>query len=561
MQNGNIKLKDLFNGDRIFNIPKYQRTYAWKDDNLEYFLEDLLNQRGEKSYFLGTLLFHQKNNRGEYEVIDVVDGQQRLTTIMIFMKSIIQILKDKNSTKVTNKTFSRYIYDGENYKLELENEDNSFLQNTILNDNEVSIQETPSQKRLMEAKIYFQKELSKQNIDVLEKLMEILINSDVILYVVDKISDATQIFELLNDRGRKLTSLEGVKSFLMYRIGCLNLKDDGEQAINSIQDNFSAIYRLIEKNSINENDLLRYHTIAFENSKTDDYNNSAKFIKTKINELFNNQADIKITDTKIKEEIIDYVDRLKTSFNLYEQIKNNKQNCSKMDDLIMIGRVNPFYPLMMNIYNEDKNYLNNFIYDLVKFTFRATLIGLRNDNEGFYTHIRKNENFSELFQVIISDNWWNINKRVTEVLEYRNFYEWVNKNMVRYILFSYENNLRAIKGYPSLTLENYFSTNKREKLSIEHITAQKTKSLDFDDDFKENYLHSIGNLVIDTVSSNSRKGKKGVDEKMSEFTQAPLMSQNEINESITNWTDINEVKKYIDLRNTKIIEFVKNILM
>ena len=127
------------------------------------------------------LLFHQKNNRGEYEVIDVVDGQQRLTTIMIFMKSIIQILQNKDSTKVTNKTFSRYIYDGENYKLELENEDNSFLQNAILNDNETSIQETPSQKRLMEAKIYFQKELSSLNIEVLERLIEILINSDVIL--------------------------------------------------------------------------------------------------------------------------------------------------------------------------------------------------------------------------------------------------------------------------------------------------------------------------------------------------------------------------------------------
>jgi len=556
MQNGNIKLKDLFNGDRIFNIPKYQRTYAWKDENLEYFLEDLLNQRGEKSYFLGTLLFHQKNNRGEYEVIDVVDGQQRLTTIMIFMKSIIQILQNKNSTKVTNKTFSRYIYDGENYNLELENEDNSFLQNAILNDNEASIQETPSQKRLMEAKIYFQKELSSLNIEVLERLMEILINSDVILYIVDKISDATQIFELLNDRGRKLTSLEGIKSFLMYRIGCLDLKDDGEQAINSIQDNFSAIYRLIEKNSINENDLLRYHTIAFENSKTDDYNNSAKFIKTKINGLFNTETDI-----KIKEEIIEYVDRLKKSFNLYEQIKNNKQNCIKMDDLIMIGRINPFYPLMMNIYDENKESLNDFISDLVKFTFRATLIGLRNDNEGFYTHIRKNEDFSKLFQLVINDNWWNINKRVSEVLEYRNFYEWVNKNMVRYILFSYENNLRTIKGYPTLTLENYFSKNKREKLSIEHITAQKTKSLDFDDDFKENYLHSIGNLVIDTVSSNSRKGKKGVDDKMSEFTQAPLMSQNEINKAKTNWTNIDEVKEYIDLRNTKIIEFVKNTLM
>ena len=58
----NIKLKDLFNGDRIFNVPKYQRAYAWETNNLKDFLDDLLNQRGEKSYFLGTILFHQKPN-------------------------------------------------------------------------------------------------------------------------------------------------------------------------------------------------------------------------------------------------------------------------------------------------------------------------------------------------------------------------------------------------------------------------------------------------------------------------------------------------------------------
>jgi len=116
MQNGAVKLKELFNGDRVFNIPKYQRTYAWQEENLEYFLDDLLNQRGGKSYFLGTLLFHQKESRGEYEIIDVVDGQQRLTTIIIFMQVIIFLLKDRDSNKITKKTYSKYIYDAKSYK-------------------------------------------------------------------------------------------------------------------------------------------------------------------------------------------------------------------------------------------------------------------------------------------------------------------------------------------------------------------------------------------------------------------------------------------------------------
>jgi uncharacterized protein with ParB-like and HNH nuclease domain len=559
MQNGTIKLKDLFNGDRIFNIPKYQRTYAWTDENLEYFLDDLVNQRGEKSYFLGTLLFHQKESRGEYEVIDVVDGQQRLTTIIIFMNVVINILSSKNSNKITKKTYRRYIYDDESYTLELENEDSSFLHNYIFEDNSTSNFETPSQKRLFDAKGYFIKELSNLDIKKIEHIYDVLISADVIVYLVDKISDATQIFELLNDRGRPLKKLEGIKSFLMYRIGCLDLKDNGEQSIDVIQNNFSSIYRIIERENIDEDDLLRYHTISFEKSKTDDYTTPQKFIKNKINKLFEKNSD----DIKIKNKILNYVERLQKSFIIFSNIHNNNINCEKFNDLIMIGRVNPFYPLMMNIYKNNQKDLCEFINDLVKFTFKAMMIGLRNDNEGFYGYIRKKEDFTDLFKWIIDDNWWDINKRVDEVLTYRNFYEWVNKNIVKYILFSYENHLRQEKGYPLLTKENYFSTDKREKLSIEHITAKRVKNIEieFDEDFNDDYLHALGNLVIDTTSSNSRKGNKKVEDKMSEFIKSPIMSQNEINNIQTNWNDIQEIKKFIDERNDKIIIFIKNNLM
>ena len=559
MQNGTMKLKDLFNGDRIFNIPKYQRAYAWKvDDNLEPFLDDLIHQRGEKSYFLGTFLFHQKDTRGEYEIIDVVDGQQRLTTIIIFIKIMIELLTTQNSKKISKKTFSRYIYDGENYKLEQENEDSGFLHNYIFENKKLLNYETTSQRRLIEAKTFFEKHLSKLDINEQEHIFDILVNSDVIVYIVDKISDATQIFELLNDRGRKLTKLEGVKSFLMYRIGCLKLKDNGEQSTNLIQDSFASIYREVEKFNINENDVLRYHTIAFEKSKSDDYNSADKFIKDKINLLFEKETD----DNKIKNEILNYTKRLGNSFKIFAEIKNNNIKCSKYNDLLMIGRVNPFYPLMLKVYAQEQEEFSNFIETLVRFTFRASLISLRSNGEtDFYKWIRNDEFISSDINIPIDNNWWNLNKRVEEVLEYKDFYNWVSKNITKYILFSYENYLRKIKGYPLLTKENYFSNDNKEKLNLEHITAQRVKNIKFDDDFKENYLHSLGNLVIDTTSSNSRKNNKNVNEKMGEFIKAPIMSQNEINEDKIDWENIDEIKIFIDKRNNKIIKFIKSEIL
>ena len=557
MQSGNTSINGLFNADRIFNIPKYQRTYTWTERNLSEYLNDLVNHRGEKNYFLGTFLFHQKDNRGEYELIDVVDGQQRLTTTIIFQKELINELIEKSSNKVSQKTIERYIKNRDDvYKLELENDDNSFFHNSIIDEGDIENLETPSQRRLFEAQKYFREEIPKLSKKKLEKIFNVLTNSDVIIYVVNKISDATQVFELINDRGRRLTRLESIKSFLMYKISSLKLKEF-EQPINDIQGNFSSIYRLLEQYSINENDVLRYHNIAFEKTKSEDYSDPAKFIKDKINNLFNTN----ISDDEIKKEILGYVRRLKKSFDIFKNIITNSIASKNLNDIMMIGRINPFYPFLMKIYNDEKDRFDEFASSLSKFTFKATMIGLQNRNEKFYNSIRRNENMFEVFHNPIRWNWWNMNNRFDTVLNYRNFYHSVNKNMVKFLLFKYENSLREKNGFPLLTIENYFETDERKKFSIEHITAQKSKELVFDEDFKENYLHSIGNLVIDSKSSNSRKGNKNVDDKIIQYNQSPIMSQNQINKDKVDWTSISEVKDLIDKRTKIILEFVKNELI
>ena len=556
MQNGQSQILDLFNADRIFKIPRYQRTYTWKEDNLKNFLEDLVNQRGNKPYFLGTFLFHkQKNREGEYELLDVVDGQQRLTTVIIFFKVLIEKLKELKSTSVTDKSYRRYIKDADGvYKLELENEDNSFLSNYIFENNNSKSFETPSQKDLFFAKTYLRENIDNLSKDKLENIYKILKSATIINYIVNNLSDATQIFELLNDRGRKLTQLEGIKSFLMYKISSLNLKDY-EQPLKIIQGCISKIYRLIEKNKLNENDILRYHTIAFEDSNTESYNSPSTFIKNKINLLFENKND----DKEIKEVIINYINRLQESFEIYSKIRLNEMGSPYLDNFFMIGKVGPFYPFLMLVYNNDNARLDEFCQVLSKFTLRASFIGLQNRNEKFYEHIRNKKDFFNLFNEIIDDNWWNINVRVEETLLFENYYDWISKNIVKYILFMYENYLRERKGHPLLTRLNYFDQNTRTKFNIEHISSKKS-NLNFSDKFKSGLLHSIGNLVIDSTAPNSSKGNKGVDKKLISYISAPLMSQNELNNNI-NWKSKKNITEFIKTREKKMQDFIRTHLL
>lgn len=404
---------------------------------------------------------------------------------------------------------------------------------------------------LLESQKFFAEEIGKLSVEVLERIYNVSTEAEVLLYVVDKINSATQIFELLNDRGKPLTDLEAIKSFLMYNIGSLSKNPD--QLIANIQTNFGEIYRLIENDNLKEIDILRYHTIAFEGSDKD----AKAFIKAKILEYIK---------TKPQEEIISeirsYALRLKESFEIYTKIQSLKKSNTKLCKLFMIGRIAPFYPLLMKTLKENPADFDEMLRYLTKFTFRATLIRLRSNAESEINSCLKNNlDPSELLNKIVRDNRWYINNRAKEVLAWKNFYEMIGKNILKFILFSYENSLRQQKGFPTLGFDEYFVETEREKLSIEHITAQKAKELELDDDFKENYLHNIGNLVIDCKASNSSKGNKNTENKQESYEKAPLMSQNEINTIKCDWCDLEQIKQFISIREDTLKKFIDNTFM
>lgn len=556
MQTGKSTVKDIFDGTRIFNVPIYQRAYSWeKEDNLRDFLSDIVNQHPDRSYFLGSFLFHINGNRNEFLVIDIVDGQQRLTTFVIFINILIQKLIEKSSNLVSGRTKRIFVKDDDVFKLETSNEDCAFLHNIVLSQTESKDIKTNtlSQRLLLDAKEFFTKELKKYDLTILEKIYTTSTNADVLLYVVDKINTATQIFELLNDRGRKLTDLESIKSFLMYNAGLVSSNPD--QIIKNVQTDFSEIYRILEKWEINDRDVLRYHTIAFEGCPADYQEKPKEFIKNKIIKLV-------CTENSKKEainEIQNYSSRLKNSFVIYSQIQEDKNNEYNLSQLFMIGRVAPYYPALLRVYKEQRDKFSDLIKIINRFTFRASLVGLRSNGESYlYTKLRNNEDVIKLVDSFTSDNWWNINHRAVEVVEYENYYEWLSKNSVRYILFSYENMLRSKKGFPLLGMREYFTSIDREKLSIEHISAQRAKNVEYDDEFNERFMHSIGNLVIDYTASNSSKGNKNTKDKLQAFNLAPLMSQNEIDEIDCNWGNVDSIKTFIKEREEKLKLFIKN---
>ena len=109
MQEGKLRFRDIFDGDKIFEIPEYQRAYTWEEKQLTDFINDLKNQQINKPYFFGTFLFHEAGEVDDFTKIYIVDGQQRITTSTIFIKVILDLLKKKGLEK--KKIYRRYIED------------------------------------------------------------------------------------------------------------------------------------------------------------------------------------------------------------------------------------------------------------------------------------------------------------------------------------------------------------------------------------------------------------------------------------------------------------------
>jgi len=548
MQNGLTTLWNLFDGSRIIKVPNYQRAYSWSTKNLKEFTNDIANQSFfvNKKYFMGTLLLQRDQKEGNYEKYLIVDGQQRLTTVVMYINILLKKLKNSENDYIEE--YEAFIKKRDTIKFQTINSDSSFFSDYILSDNEVISFDTSSQKRLLHAKAYFEKYLAPYTRDELLRHLETIKNTNVLIYTVENSAEATLIFETTNDRGKKLTDLESLKSFFMHKAYLSS--GEPESVIHDIEGHFEVIYREYEKieNLVDEDDILRYFYIAEWNwSNKKQYQNVKESIKKDFNRLLNNGQKDKCLDLiKTKVRI------LKEYFVKMRILLNNEIELSYIDDLVAIGRIATFYPILLksfvykpkvdqNIEEQNFEYYKKVVHLCEIFAFKGYGLANKRADTGLPDFYKFARDFDTDYVELIK--WlkellsrWNIPKRYQETLNSPYFYD--EGSDARYLLWKYENFLRKQAGYTLLSAKDYMNRKGRTAFSIEHIAAQKGEEvkkclleIKVDEDYVENYLHSIGNLAIDPLSSNVQKSNLSFENKQYKyFSKAPLMSHNELEE-------------------------------
>ena len=262
-------VRDLF-ASKVFHIPAYQRPYAWTEPNWEDFWTDIVDgfrMNGTEAHYWGTITLQEsasppaEDGEGHiYDRYEVVDGQQRLTTLCLLFLAMHRCgLPSVRSNYL--KSELREEGDAEPgaeeqphslYRLVLGGLNNAFLEK-LVDGEDVHPGSNASNLRLKDALTTFCKKLSQ--FGECEALYRYVQTSTYCLeFILPRDRDAIRAFEGLNDRGKPLTLLDKCKSHLMFcssRFCQGRVDDDVKTAFGSIFDNYDYIKDFGKQHQIN----------------------------------------------------------------------------------------------------------------------------------------------------------------------------------------------------------------------------------------------------------------------------------------------------------------------
>jgi uncharacterized protein with ParB-like and HNH nuclease domain len=208
MDAGKRSINDIFNGNRILEIPFFQRSYVWGEEQWERLLEDMYDVcLTNKTYFLGSVILKQQPTNTTNKVGDrriVIDGQQRLTTLNIFFK-VLCLRTNQNST--FERIFKLLTND---IALCHNHNDIESFENII---NLTTLDKINKQDNISDCYKYFSENMdsSKLNINtILSRTLFVGID-------IDENEDEQQIFDTINSLGVKLTTAELLKNYFFSR--------------------------------------------------------------------------------------------------------------------------------------------------------------------------------------------------------------------------------------------------------------------------------------------------------------------------------------------------------
>ncbi len=235
---------ELLNLDRVieksvFEIPSYQRGYAWQERQLKDFWNDLehVSKLGDKFHYMHSLTLRELENEFENSAFEIIDGQQRLATSLILLGLLAKTTqnKDPKYSLINLEPILSYKY----YSLS-----EAFRAITEEENDLEAFKTSFYAKNLIEAYAFFKEKISDTPVGTLEKMFDALIKKMLfsVVGLNDNRIDPFSSFETINNRGKDLSTLELLKNRLHFVAHKICDEEDLENLQQEINDTYTLIY-------------------------------------------------------------------------------------------------------------------------------------------------------------------------------------------------------------------------------------------------------------------------------------------------------------------------------
>lgn len=651
-------LLTIFQDGRL-QVPRYQRSYAWNKKQITDLLEDIeyviqrkeaVSSNRDVVHYFGTIVLDKVReidspSQNEWTLYDIVDGQQRLTSISMIVGCIcefIDVLEGKIGSQGSIARPENVYRDSRDYYIKWRNMDQGRrLEPATLTENAYSklvISERPPENVLEQSNVvlparklarakrvtieWLESKLSgftgttemseadesdlRDFFDYLNDMLSVIGNNfEVTKYDVESTAEAGRLFEVVNDRGKDLTTAEKIKSHLLYCSGEVSQLDAEEVARD-----FNEAVETITMSGCDEeivDQFVERHWEMFTGESN--RNRPEKNIDETHRRLkqIDRYAALSRDDDKLANWVKTYVSSLLESASAFTSVYNPEKLASEYSDIPeeIIDRLRSiensgaqsnFRPLLMASYMKNGATSSQF-YQLIKiseiFSFRAyqvmnrstTLLRrtLKQQAHKLFSSDKSEEYLEELFGTTPADNYdpspddaadrivnlidkqvcnrspeseFIKNLRHNDVIDGKGVTGWGGfntKSTIMFLLYEYERYLRDGSGSTNLHTLVDFGTFD-EDAEIEHIKPENPE--DASDEFNnhEDNINRLGNLAFLWPEDNQQASNEDYQTKYNSiYHDSGVKTLEELPSPSDGW-DLSDVSN----REEDLVEFSTN---
>ncbi|WRG50801.1 DUF262 domain-containing HNH endonuclease family protein [Helicobacter pylori] len=559
----------------VFEIPSYQRGYAWQIGQLKDFWNDLehVSKLGDKFHYMHSLTLRELENEFESSAFEIIDGQQRLATSLILLGLLAKTTKNENYSLANLKfilSYNFYYHDiGEAFRAIMEEERDLEKFKTSF-----------YAKNLIDAYAFFKEKISDTPVGTLEKMFDALTKKMLfsVVELNDNRIDPFSSFETINNRGKDLSTLELLKNRLHFVAHKICDEEDLENLQQEINDTYTRIYHDLRFFKDDHLEGFLKHFVAYY------YGENSKFKERLLNTAFDAHKKYHSSYDEY-EKINDLLLYLSYSSKVWVflhmpndkeldkelEIEITPKMRSLLDKMRRLNALsdNAFLPLLLSLLTiqlavrsgSERHYTTQELEGLLEYLerFGFLVYGVAGKDTA------KKEWIRLAFKAIQACRFWGDKITIEDLptlekdffkgehsglkllennINFNNakkWYEW--KNALNYLLYEYE-----LYHNPETTL-NFDSSLE----SIEHILPQnpdqgysaKEKS------WAKNprIAHALGNLLLIPKNANSSLSNKPFEEKRKEYLKGSY-SEKEVAKNAS--FGIVEIQK----RSEKLLDFL-----